>query len=116
MGFLRRLGNPITGEKALPNPRSDIFRTITYRQMASNHGLPMVGLNLTGARSTSGTGTAMASNPNMTLAVLLDRSGSMDEAYSSGHVLNAASTILSYVAAAGTGYDLVFYNHRPSFA
>ena len=50
MGFLRRLGNPITGEKSLPNPRSDIFRTITYRQMASNHGLPMIGLNLTGAR------------------------------------------------------------------
>ncbi|MGH2344260.1 MAG: heavy metal-binding domain-containing protein [Chloroflexota bacterium] len=116
MGFLRRLGNPITGEKSLPNPRSDIFRTITYRQMASNQGLPMVGLNLTGARVVGSTGPALVSNPTMTLAVLLDRSGSMDEAYRSGHVLNAASTILSYVAAAGVGYDLVFYNHSPSFA
>ncbi len=116
MGFLRRIGNPITGEKSLSNPRSDIFRSIAYRQMSSNHGLPMVGLNLTGARSQGGTGAVMTVNPNMTLAVLLDRSGSMDEAYSSGHVLNAASAILNYVSATGVGFDLVFYNHSPSFA
>ncbi|HEY8287131.1 MAG TPA: VWA domain-containing protein, partial [Chloroflexota bacterium] len=114
MGFLRRLGNPITGEKSLANPRPDLFRHLTYQHMASNRGLPTIGLRLTPNRSGGPVGGA--TNPDMTLAVLLDRSGSMAEAYRDGHVYNAASTILNYVAAAGAGFDLVFYNHAESYA
>jgi len=116
MGFLRQLGNPITGEKSLANPRPDLFRHLTYQHMASNRGLPAIGLRLTPNRSAGRGGGGGAANPDMTLAVLLDRSGSMAEAYRDGHVYNAASTILNYVAAAGTGFDLVFYNHAASYA
>src|SRR6185437_10314132 len=86
-----------------------------YQHMSSNRGLPTIGLRLTPNHSAR-QGIGGAANPDMTLAVLLDRSGSMEEAYRDGHVYNAASTILNYVAAAGTGFDLVFYNHAASYA
>ncbi len=55
-------------------------------------------------------------NPDMTLALLLDNSGSMGSDYSNGHVYNLASMLLNRCRQAGVGYDLVFYNSHPSFA
>jgi uncharacterized protein YbjQ (UPF0145 family) len=112
MGFLRRAGGPLLGSaRNLPHARGDVFRRATYENATSPSGLPMIQLNLTFQRNFAG-----VTNPDMSLAVLLDRSGSMSETYRDGHLYNAASTILNYVAAAGGGYDLVFYNHTPSFA
>ena len=115
MGFLKRVSGSLVGNH-LANPRPDLFKGITYQHMTSNRGLPMIGLNLMPARAASSSGYSGVSNHEMTLALLVDRSGSMREAYQDGHVMNAASTILDYVTAAGSGFDLVFYDNTPSYA
>lgn len=55
-------------------------------------------------------------NPDMSLVVLLDRSGSMQEAFREGHVLNVAAAIFNHAAQAGVGYDLAFYDDHVSYA
>src|SRR5229473_7247537 len=108
MGFFRRLGGsgPYMGSPStLANPRPDLLSRATYQIVAGPHGLPVAQLGLTFKR----TGPAVA-NPDLTLAVVLDRSGSMTETYRDGHVYNACAAILNHVSLAGVGFDLVFYD------
>src|SRR5947209_5141603 len=114
MSFLRRLGGsgPYMGSpKNLNNPRPDLLDRVTYQIVAGPHGLPMAQLGLRFTRTYSA-----VVNPELTLAVVLDRSGSMTETYRDGHVYNAAAAILGHVQAAKTGFDLVFYDTSPTFA
>ncbi|HEY4000226.1 MAG TPA: heavy metal-binding domain-containing protein [Candidatus Xenobia bacterium] len=82
----------------------------TWQVVSSPSGVPAVQLQFNFPPYGAG-----VSNPDMTLALLLDRSGSMGEAYRDGHVYNLASTILQRLQIVGTGFDLVFYNGDASF-
>jgi uncharacterized protein YbjQ (UPF0145 family) len=53
-------------------------------------------------------------NPDMTLAVLIDRSGSMTDTFNEGHVNNVALAIWNHVSWAGSGYNLLFYDDHVS--
>ena len=115
MGFLRRLGNsgPYTGSpRNLNISQNNALTKATYQIVPGLHGGHMAQLELTFGR----VGYSVVTNPDMTLAVVLDRSGSMTETYRDGHVYNAAAAILNHVAPSGTGYDLVFYDTSPTFA
>jgi uncharacterized protein YbjQ (UPF0145 family) len=94
--------------RGLSNPRPDLLAGARYQIVPSLNGLPSAQLSLTFRRNIP----IVTTNPDMSLAVLLDRSGSMQEAFREGHVYNVASAILNHVAAAGAGYDLVFYDDQ----
>jgi len=112
--------------RRLPNWDRALLSQATYQIMPGSHGGPMVQLNLVFPRtstpsassysyggSSSFGSSSSVTNPDMTLALLLDRSGSMTETYRDGHVFNAASAILSEVGS--SGFDLVFYDTAPTF-
>lgn len=101
----------MASDRRLPNPRPDVLTQTRYQIVPSARGLPMAQVGLTFRRD-----LPVLSNPDMTLAVLLDRSGSMSEAFRGGHVLNVVNAIFNHVAPAGVGYDLVFYDDRVSYA
>lgn len=104
--------NPyMASDRGLSNPRPDVLGGVRYQIVPSTRGLPMAQLDLRFRRD-----LPAVANPDMTLAVLLDRSGSMSEAFREGHVLNVASAILNHVAYAGVGYDLAFYDTHVSYA
>lgn len=114
--------------------QSTVLRNATYQVVASEHGLPMVQLDLdfqrwdkrgqpvSPMRQMFATTTVYRdwhpsmANPDMTVALLMDRSGSMSESFRDGHVYNICANVLNYLAAAGVGYDLVFYDDRYDFA
>jgi len=98
--------------RGLSNPRPDLIAGIHYQIVPSVRGLPAAQINLRFRRDISGSLT----NPDMTLAVLLDRSGSMQETFNEGHVHNVALAIHNYAVVAGSGYDLIFYDDRISDA
>lgn len=98
--------------RGLSNPRPDIIQNVRYQIVPSLNGIPSAQISLTFSRFTN----VVTSNPDMSLAVLLDRSGSMSAAFEEGHVYNVARAILDHVAVAGVGYDLVFYDDRVSDA
>lgn len=79
-----------------------------YQIVPSPRGIPAVQLDLSFRRDS----TLSMVNPDMTLAVLLDRSGSMQQTFNEGHVTNVATVIYNHVAAAGAGFDLMFYDHE----
>ena len=112
--------------RRLPNWDRNLLSQATYQIMPGSHGGPMVQLNLVFPRtstpsassysyggSSSFGSSSSVTNPDMTLALLLDRSGSMTETYRDGHVFNAASAILSEVGS--SGFDLVFYDTAPTY-
>ena len=110
--FGQSSGNPyMSSDRGLANPRPDLLAGVRYQIIPSARGLPMAQLDLRFRRE-----LPAVANPDMTLAVLLDRSGSMQEAFREGHVLNVAAAILSHVTQAGVGYDLAFYDDRVSYA
>lgn len=101
----------MASERGLSNPNSQLLRGARYQIVPSGRGLPMAQIDLTFRRE-----LGAVANPDMTLAVLLDRSGSMQEAFREGHVQNVAAAIYNHVAQAGVGYDLAFYDDRVSYA
>ena len=101
----------MASDRGVSNPRPDLLSGVRYQITPSPRGLPMAQVGLTFRRD-----VPAVANPDMTLVVLLDRSGSMREAFQEGHVLNVASAIFSHVAQAGVGYDLAFYDDRVSYA
>ncbi len=101
----------MSSDKGLSNPNSQLLSGARYQIVPSGRGLPMVQLDLRFRRE-----AGAVANPEMSLVVLLDRSGSMQDAFREGHVLNVASAILDHVALAGVGYDLAFYDDRVSYA
>ena len=101
----------MASDKGLANPNSQLLRGARYQIVPSGRGLPMAQVDLTFRRE-----LGAVANPDMSLVVLLDRSGSMQEAFREGHVQNVAAAILNHVALAGVGYDLVFYDDRVSYA
>jgi len=104
--------NPyMASDRGLANPRPDVLSGVRYQIIPSARGLPMAQLDLRFRRD-----LPAVANPDMTLAVLLDRSGSMSEAFREGHVLNVAAAILNHVAQAGARYDLAFYDSQVSYA
>ena len=110
--FGQSSGNPyMSSDRGLSNPHPDVMSGVRYQIIPSTRGLPMAQLDLRFRRD-----LAAVANPDMTLVVLLDRSGSMAEAFREGHVLNVTSTILNHVAQAGVGYDLAFYDNHVSYA
>lgn len=110
--FGQSSGNPyMASDRGLSNPRPDILSGLRYQIVPSSRGLPMAQIDLRFRRDLS-----PVCNPDMTLVVLLDRSGSMQEAFREGHVLNVATAIFNHVAQAGVGYDLAFYDDRVSYA
>ncbi len=104
-------GPYMSRDRGLPNPSPGLLSAARYQIVPSARGLPMAQVDLQFRRD-----IPVVANPDMTLAVLLDRSGSMSEAFREGHVLNVASAIFNHVAAAGVGYDLVFYDNLISDA
>ena len=110
--FGQSSANPyMASDRGLSNPRPDVLRGVRYQIVPGVRGLPMAQLDLHFRRE-----LGAVANPEMSLVVLLDRSGSMQEAFREGHVLNVATAILNHVAQAGVGYDLVFYDDRVSYA
>ena len=110
--FGQSSANPyMTSDKGLANPHSALLSGVRYQIVPSARGLPMAQLGLTFRRE-----IGSVANPDMSLVVLLDRSGSMQEAFREGHVLNVATAILNHAAQAGVGYDLAFYDDRVSYA
>ena len=101
----------MASDKGLSNPNSQVLSGVRYQIVPSGRGLPMAQVDLRFRRD-----IGAVANPDMTLAVLLDRSGSMQEAFREGHVYNVAAAILNHVALAGAGYDLTFYDDRVSYA
>ena len=101
----------MASDKGLANPNPQLLQGARYRIVPSGRGLPMAQVDLRFRRE-----LGAVANPDMTLAVLLDRSGSMQEAFREGHVLNVAAAIFNHVAQAGVGYDLAFYDDRVSYA
>jgi len=105
-------GDPyMSSDRGLANPRPDILSAVRYQIVPGARGLPVAQVGLRFRRD-----FAAAANPDMTLAVLLDRSGSMSEAFQEGHVYNVAAAILGHVQQAGAGYDLAFYDNHVSYA
>ncbi|BDI33761.1 hypothetical protein CCAX7_58120 [Capsulimonas corticalis] len=100
-----------TFSHGLSNPRSDLLSGVRYQIVPSMRGVPAAQLRLQFRRDASS-----ITNPEMTLAVLLDRSGSMSEAFAEGHVYDVAQAILTHVLMAGSGYDLIFYDDQISDA
>ncbi len=110
--FGQSSGSPyMASDHGLSNPRPDVLSEVRYQIVPSARGLPMAQLDLRFRRD-----IGTVSNPDMTLVVLLDRSGSMQEAFQEGHVLNVATAIFNHVAQAGVGYDLAFYDNQVSYA
>ena len=110
--FGQSSANPyMASDKGLANPHSALLSGVRYQIVPSARGLPMAQLGLTFRRE-----IGSVANPEMSLVVLLDRSGSMQEAFREGHVLNVATAILNHAAQAGVGYDLAFYDDRVSYA
>ena len=110
--FGQSSANPyMASDKGLANPNSQLLSGVRYQIVPSGRGLPMAQLDLRFRRE-----IGAVANPDMSLVVLLDRSGSMGEAFREGHVLNVASAIFNHVALAGVGYDLAFYDDRVSYA
>jgi uncharacterized protein YbjQ (UPF0145 family) len=108
----------------LANAPWNVFKQATYQIVPSPHGVPMVQLELDFLRPNNknqwgvGIGRAFEScvrNPEMSLAILLDNSGSMSMTYAEGHAYNCCWSILNHVRQTAEGFDLTFYNHRPSF-
>jgi uncharacterized protein YbjQ (UPF0145 family) len=97
--------------RGLANPRPDLFRSVHYQIVPSPRAMPMAQVSLDFRQD-----VRPCANPDMTLTVLVDRSGSMAEAFAEGHVYNVTSAILNYVAPAGVGFDLIFYDDRVSDA
>ena len=137
MPFFGLFGNGpyMAWAKRIPMSKQEsyYFRNATYQVVASQNGLPMVQLDLDYQRL-DGTGrpttplrqmyamnalspvyrdwAKSTANPDMSVAVLMDRSGSMASSFNDGHVYNVCANILFYLQAAGVGYDLVFYDDR----
>src|SRR5579875_199665 len=82
--------------KRLPGRDRDLLAAATYQIVPGSHGAPMARLDLSFRRD-----LPALSNPDLALALLLDRSGSMARTYADGHVFNAANAILGEVAASG---------------
>jgi len=139
MSFFGLFGNGpyMAWAKKLNIPRgAATFKNATYQVVASEHGVPMVQLDLNYQRLDSrgqpispfrqgGLLQGMSvysdyhpsvANPDMRVALLMDRSGSMAESFRDGHVYNVCANVLSYLNSAGVGYDLVFYDDRVDFA
>ena len=108
---LRGNGPYMAFDRRLPSNRSDLLRSSRYQIVPSPRGLPMAQLSVSFRRD-----LPAIINPDMNLTVLLDRSGSMQEAFAEGHVYNVAMAIYNYVAWAGVGYNLVFYDDHISDA
>lgn len=101
--------------KRLPDPMRDALSAGTYQITPGSQGAPMARLDLRFLPT-----LPVVTNPAMALALLLDRSGSMTHVYRDGHVFNAASAVLDAVsgpggAGAGAGFDVAFYDSRPSY-
>lgn len=110
--------------------QSNVLRSATYQVVPSEHGLPMIQLDLDFQRwdhngravlplRQLAFGTTVfrdwhpaTANPDMSVALLMDRSGSMSDVFNDGHVYNLCANVLNYLAAAGVGYDLGFYDDR----
>lgn len=108
------------------------FRNATYQVVASPNGLPMMQLDLDFRRLNTAWKPVSAmkqmfslnptyndwapstSNPDMSVALLMDRSGSMAGSFRDGHVYNVCVNILYYLQSAGVGYDLFFYDDKVS--
>jgi len=113
MGFLDLFKNGpyMAWAKNLPYYDRNVFRMAKYQVVPGPSGVPMIQLDLAFQR-----GLPCVANPDMSLAVLMDKSGSMGETFRSGHAYNACATILNHVARAGVGYDLYFYSDRTTHA
>ena len=113
MGLFDQLSaNPyMSSSRGLANPRTDLLASVRYQIVPSLRALPMAQIELDFRRD-----IPTVSNPDMTLTVLLDRSGSMSEAFREGHVFDVASAIFNHAFYAGVGYDLVFFDDRVSYA
>ena len=101
----------MSSDRGLANPNPGLLSGARYQIVPSGRGLPMAQLDLRFRRE-----IGAVANPDMSLVVLLDRSGSMGEAFREGHVLDVASAIFNHVSLAGVGYDLAFYDDRVSYA
>jgi len=104
--------------KRLPGRPRDALAAATYQIVPGARGVPMAQLDLRFLQN-----LPAVSNPDMALALLVDRSGSMSHTYADGHVFNAANAILQRVTGvsgqltgADAGFDIAFYDTRPTYA
>lgn len=98
-------------DRRLPNNRSDLLTGSRYQIVPSPRGLPMAQVSLRFNRY-----IPALVNPDMSLTVLIDRSGSMTDTFNEGHVYNVARTIFNHISWANAGFNLVFYDDHVSDA
>jgi len=118
---------------AWPKKLKDFDRQLlngaTYQIIPSPSGIPMVKLDMAFARLDRDGNPVRSiwgqpdnllvnidwaknyANPDMSVAVLMDISGSMLDVWRDGHVKNVCQTILNYIHSAGQGYDLILYSN-----
>jgi uncharacterized protein YbjQ (UPF0145 family) len=117
--------------KKFKNFDRSIIDQATYQVLPSPNGVPMVQLDVAFSRldslcnpirSTWGQPSNYlanidwadnVSNPDMSVVVLMDISGSMFETWQEGHVRDVCKTVLNYTMSANQGIDLILYNDRP---
>lgn len=98
----------------IPDRPRNVLEQARYQIVPGGHGVPVAQLELDVWRTVPG-----CTNPDMTLALVIDRSGSMTETFADGHVTNAASAIFGHVAGwapgAAADINLAFYDSHPTF-
>jgi uncharacterized protein YbjQ (UPF0145 family) len=110
---LRGRGSPYTHfAHSIPNRPRDVLQMARYQIVPGSHGVPVAQVELGVARTMPG-----VPNPDMSLALVIDRSGSMTETFNSGHVLNAASAVFNNLGAGlyrVPDLYVAFYDSRPT--
>ncbi len=102
--------------KRLPNWPRDLLSAASYQIAPAERGAPLARLDLRFQQY-----LPPVANPDMALALLIDRSGSMTETYRDSHVYDAANAILQRTNGPGlpnpaAGFDIAFYDTRPTYA
>ena len=111
----RGRGSPYTRfAHGIPGRPRDVLRRARYQIVPGSHGVPVAQVELDVARTVPG-----YPNPDMALALVIDRSGSMMPTFMEGHVFAAASAVFNNVTGGRTGaradIHLAFYDTRPTY-
>ncbi len=107
--------NPyMTRPHGLGNPNANYTRNASYQIVPGPSGLPMAQVEVQFRRD-----LPPVTNPEMSLTLIIDRSGSMNETFQEGHVDNLVTTLYNYITANGQlpgGFNMAFYDQYTTHA
>jgi uncharacterized protein YbjQ (UPF0145 family) len=111
----RGRGSPYTHfAHNIPDRPRSVLQHARYQILPGGHAGPVAQVELGVSRSVPG-----CPNPDMALALVIDRSGSMTMTFRDGHVLNAATAVFNEVTGGRVGttaeLSLAFYDTQPTF-